>query len=96
MPGKVVIFASVTAKPELIDEVLAALNLLTEESRKEDGCLNYDLHRGVDDPNLFVLHETWLSAEHVLAHNQTSHFKEAVRFLEQSAVSTVVNRTSML
>jgi quinol monooxygenase YgiN len=50
------------------------LRALIQPTRKEEGCLQYDLHRALDDPNLFLLHEVWASREHHQAHRQTPHF----------------------
>jgi quinol monooxygenase YgiN len=50
------------------------LRALVAPTRKEKGCLQYDLHRSLDDPNLFLLHEVWASREHHQAHRQTPHF----------------------
>jgi quinol monooxygenase YgiN len=50
------------------------LRALISPTRKEEGCLQYDLHRSLDDPNLFLLHEAWASRQHHQAHYQTPHF----------------------
>jgi quinol monooxygenase YgiN len=50
-----------------------ALRAMLQPTRREPGCLNYDLHRGHDDPGLFFFHETWVSADHHAAHLKTPH-----------------------
>jgi len=50
------------------------LRALISPTRKEEGCLQYDLHRSLDDPDLFLLHEVWASRQHHQAHYQTPHF----------------------
>lgn len=40
-----------------------ALGAMLAPTRREPGCLNYDLHRTDDDPGLFFFHETWRSAD---------------------------------
>ena len=52
----------------------AELRALVGPSRKEEGCLHYDLHRGADQPGTFLFHEVWESREHHAAHTRTSHF----------------------
>jgi len=52
----------------------AELRALVHPSRKEDGCLQYDLHRGADQPGAFLFHEVWASRDHHAAHTRTSHF----------------------
>jgi quinol monooxygenase YgiN len=52
----------------------AELRALVHPSRKEEGCLQYDLHRGADQPGSFLLHEVWASRDHHDAHTRTPHF----------------------
>ena len=55
------------------DELKAALEALIEPTRHEDGCVNYDLHQGVEDPRFFTFYENWLSGEHLDAHLASPH-----------------------
>ncbi len=52
----------------------AELRALVGPTRKEEGCLQYDLHRGADQPTTFLLHEVWESRDHHAAHTRTDHF----------------------
>ena len=52
----------------------AELRALVGPTRKEEGCLQYDLHRGADQPGTFLFHEVWESREHHAAHTRTPHF----------------------
>ena len=52
----------------------AELRALVGPTRREDGCLVYDLHRGADAGDAYLLHEVWASREHHRAHTQTPHF----------------------
>jgi quinol monooxygenase YgiN len=52
----------------------AELRALVSPSRKEDGCLRYDLHRSVDTPGALLLHEVWTSREAHTEHMNTPHF----------------------
>jgi quinol monooxygenase YgiN len=52
----------------------AELRALIGPTRKEEGCLQYDLHRGADQPGTFLFHEVWASREHHAAHTRTPHF----------------------
>lgn len=66
--------AMLEAKPEHVDDVLAGLKYLTQESRKEDGCLKYDLHKATGDTNRFFFYEVWASQEHLDRHMKQPHF----------------------
>jgi quinol monooxygenase YgiN len=52
----------------------AELRALVAPTRKEEGCLQYDLHRGADQPGTFLFHEVWESREHHTTHTRTPHF----------------------
>ena len=52
----------------------AELRALVGPTRREVGCLTYDLHRGADVGGWYLLHEVWESREHHRAHTQTPHF----------------------
>lgn len=52
----------------------AELRALVGPTRKEDGCLAYDLHRSAEGPSSFLLHEVWASRQAHSRHTNTSHF----------------------
>jgi quinol monooxygenase YgiN len=52
----------------------AELRALVVPTRKEDGCLTFDLHRSVDTPGAFLLHEVWASRDAHTEHTHTPHF----------------------
>ena len=52
----------------------AELRALIAPSRKEEGCLQFDLHGCTDQPGTFLLHEVWGAREHHTAHTRTPHF----------------------
>lgn len=52
----------------------AELRALVGPSRKEEGCLTFDLHRSVDTPGSFLLHEVWASRDVHTDHMHTPHF----------------------
>jgi quinol monooxygenase YgiN len=52
----------------------AELRALTAPTRREDGCLTYDLHGSTEGPGTFLLHEVWASREHHRLHTKTPHF----------------------
>jgi quinol monooxygenase YgiN len=52
----------------------AELTALVRPTRKEPGCLLYDLHRSADVPGDFLFYEIWADREAHAAHKQTPHF----------------------
>jgi quinol monooxygenase YgiN len=55
------------------EELRAALEALVEPTSKEEGCVNYDLHQGVEDPSFFTFYENWVSGEHLDTHLAAPH-----------------------
>ena len=64
------VIAQIKAKPGKESAVRQELLSLVAPSRKDAGCLNYDLHQGLDNPALFLFHENWTSKAHLDAHLQ--------------------------
>jgi quinol monooxygenase YgiN len=70
----------------------AELRALVGPTRKEEGCLQYDLHAAADHPGSYLLHEVWASREDHGAHTRTAHFlrwnarKDALLTSRESAV----------
>jgi quinol monooxygenase YgiN len=52
----------------------AELRALLGPTRREDGCLVYDLYRSAEGPAAFMLYEVWASREEHTRHTGTSHF----------------------
>lgn len=69
------IVANIHAKPEHRETVQAELEKLIPVTRKEEGCLLYDLHQDNADPTHFMFYETWASRELWQAHMQAPHLE---------------------
>lgn len=67
------VVAVIAARPGCAGEVEGWLRGLVEPSRKDPGCLRYDLHRSLDEEGVFVFYETWESRELLDAHLATPH-----------------------
>src|SRR5215467_11759241 len=67
---------AVILRPREGQEILleAELRALINPTRKEEGCLRYDLHRSIEGPAAFLLHEVWETREDHTAHTKTDHF----------------------
>ena len=52
----------------------AEIRALIAPTRREEGCLTYDLHRSVDTPGAFLLHEVWATRDDHRLHTKTPHF----------------------
>lgn len=52
----------------------AELRALIGPSRKEEGCLTFDLHGSLEQPGSYLLHEVWASRDAHTEHMHTPHF----------------------
>jgi quinol monooxygenase YgiN len=62
------VVAMLKAKPGKDATLKQALLALIAPTRKEPGCVNYDLHQSADDPMCFLFHENWTSKQHLDDH----------------------------
>lgn len=60
--------------PTKIDELIQLFAKLASTSRKEPGCLRYELYQDIDTPEILTMIEEWDSQEHLDAHLHTAHF----------------------
>lgn len=67
------VIAKVTAKEDQIEAVKAGLQSVIAPTRKEEGCLLYELHQDIDNRNVFFFYEHWDSPLHLDKHRLTPH-----------------------
>lgn len=70
----VVLAVTWMAKQGRETEVRSIFSKLTEESRKEPGCLMYVVHRHKTDPRRFFVYEQYKDDAALEAHRSSSHF----------------------
>ena len=61
------------------NEVATLFGRLTEESRKEPGCLMYLVHRHKTDPRRFFIYEQYKDDAGLEAHRAAPHFLQFAR-----------------
>ena len=67
------------AQPGRESEVMELFRKLTAESRKEPGCLMYQVHRQQKDPSRFFVYEQYRDEQALQSHRNTPHFLEYAR-----------------
>jgi quinol monooxygenase YgiN len=72
------VVARIPAKPETVEDVKALLTGLIEPTRKEAGCIQYDLWQNLKMPTDFTFVEQWESAAALEAHLETEHLIHAL------------------
>ena len=79
----VTVLARIKAKPGKEMQVRQELLSLVTPSRKDAGCINYDLHQAPDNPALFLFHENWASKAHLDQHLQKPDLQAALARVRQ-------------
>jgi quinol monooxygenase YgiN len=83
----ITVVATFQARPSKEEELKKALVGLAAPTRKETGCLNYDLHVSPDDPAKFLFHENWTSKAALDAHLQNTHIQVLLPRLDELCVA---------
>jgi quinol monooxygenase YgiN len=69
------VLATLRIKDGTRDAFLAGARDMIAATVKEEGCLFYDLHQSVTDPNRFMFVERWTSREALGEHFNVPHMK---------------------
>jgi quinol monooxygenase YgiN len=72
------VVARITARPDTIEDLSSLLLHLVEESRKENGCISYQLLQNKTDPKDFTVVEEWESDSAIDNHFTTPHMQDAL------------------
>lgn len=89
----IVIIARLKAEEGLVEGLLTELRSLVEASQKEEGCIQYTLHRSEDVPTDFMIYEIWKSQKSLDEHTLQPHYlnfslKSASMLTEQPTIDT--------
>ena len=76
------VVAYMKAAPGKRDALKSALEGLIEPTAQEPGFVNYDLHQGTKDPDIFIFYENWESADALDAHLATPHLVHFVGIMD--------------
>jgi quinol monooxygenase YgiN len=69
------VVARIKAKPEAVGDVRELLCGLVEPTRKESGCVTYELLQNREDPTDFTFVEEWESEAVLESHAASDHIK---------------------
>lgn len=75
MDDPITVVAVLQARAGRADALEKELKSNGEKARAESGCIQYMIHRGVDNPSLFILYETWSSREALNAHFEMPYMR---------------------
>jgi quinol monooxygenase YgiN len=74
----ITIIAKNIIKPGMAENFKIAARQLVEASRKETGCVSYDLCEDIYDSNILTFIECWKDETAIEKHNQSEHFTRIV------------------
>ena len=95
--SKIVIVAKLRIKEEFRDEVYRELLSLQKNTNELDkGCIQYELHKDLEDVNSFTFIETWESTEFLEAHMNKAHFTSFSKIIENKLESFEVSKLEKL
>ncbi|PXY91640.1 putative quinol monooxygenase [Gilliamella apis] len=77
------IIATITIKPEYHEAFRPIFKRLVIGSRAEHGCVRYELNQSIENPNIYIVVETWQSQQAIDLHNTTPHFVEFANFAKK-------------
>ncbi len=84
---KLTIVAKIVAKLDKTELVKTELIKLIAITKKEEGCINYDLHQDNENKNIFLFYENWESRELWQKHMNNTHIAAYAKATE-GAVDT--------
>ena len=71
------VIAKLLIKDGMVEELKSSVLELVAETRKEAGCIVYQLFQDLNNQKLFTFVEEWESTEDLDKHLNSKHFKEA-------------------
>ena len=69
------VIATTKVKPESRDAYIKGAKECMAATHQEKGCVAYEFHTGISDPNLFVVVERWETRDDLTAHSKAPHLK---------------------
>lgn len=79
---KIYLTAIIKVKTEYRNALKTILENMVQKTKKEEACIQYDLHQETDDLNTFVFYEIWKNKKGLETHNQQTYIKEFNQFIQ--------------
>ena len=90
------VVATIVTKKEYVKEVGINLTKLVLPTRTEDGCVNYDLHQSIDNPEVYIFYENWKNEAHLDAHLKSKHITTCMNNINHMLEKVDVNKLKIL
>lgn len=94
---RIVLVARLKVRKDSVEEIKAISLKLVDDSRTEEGCVNYDLHQAIDDETVFIWHETWATKSALEEHFEKTYFKDfSAKVSECAEEAPLITLTKMI
>ncbi|MEM9776563.1 MAG: putative quinol monooxygenase [Chloroflexota bacterium] len=96
MENKLTIVARIEAKSDKIDLVKSELLKLIEPTRKEAGCIQYDLHQDNENPAVFLFYENWENRDFWQDHMNNAHLAAYMEATDGAVAEFTVSEMTLI
>lgn len=96
MTQKLTIIARIEAKENNIDIVKKEALKLIEPTRKEEGCIQYDLHQDNENPTVFMFFEIWKNQELWQKHIENTPLQNFTKVTDGLLSDLTINQMSII
>lgn len=77
------VIAKITVKDGMVEQFKSNVTELIAETRKEAGCISYQLFQDINNSNVLTFVEEWESMEALQQHMKAKHFLDIVPKLSE-------------
>lgn len=81
---------------EHLELVKSELLKILEPTRKEEGCMLYELHEDIENPNILMFYEVWETKEHWMVHDKQEHIEVFRKAVAGKIKKTTFNKLRVL
>ena len=95
--GKIIVIGRVACRPDQRQALIALLTEMQDNSRREEGCIEYGFFEAIESPNTFIAVEEWASREALDSHFAQPHlarFAEGLPAAIDGTPSVALNQVS--
>ncbi len=92
MSNTLTVIAKVEIKRGNVERVEKELLKLIDPTRKEEGCLRYELHQDNQNKECFIFVESWENQALLEAHMQSTHLQNFINATEGMLLELVVHQ----
>ena len=89
------VIAKFVVKEDKINEFKECCKSFIFETRKEEGCISYELFQDKNNKKVLIFVEEWKNEEAITNHNNTAHIKNAlptlISLVEEKPVLNIMN-----